>query len=252
MADALPTAPSWLADVPLAHRGLHDAAVPENSLAAFRAASEAGIGVELDVWLSRDGQPVVVHDRDLRRVADDPRTIASLTVDELRAVRLAGTDEHVPTLAEVLDVLGDTPAMVEVKRAGGRPGVAEAAVAAVVAGHTGPSCVASFDPRTVAWFARHEPAVVRVQTAGPMTDVPVPPPVRWALRTLRFLGRSRPHAVSYDVRGITAPVVARYRDEGGTVVTWTVRDETQLATARRHADNVIFESLPVAAVTGDG
>ena len=47
-----------------AHRGLHtkDKTVPENSLPAFRAAAEAGYGVELDIQLSRDGQVVVFHD----------------------------------------------------------------------------------------------------------------------------------------------------------------------------------------------
>lgn len=53
-----------------AHRGLHtkDKTVPENSLPAFRAAAEAGYGVELDIQLSRDGQVVVFHDDTLDRV----------------------------------------------------------------------------------------------------------------------------------------------------------------------------------------
>ena len=40
---------------PYAHRGLWGKGVPENSLAAFRAAAEAGFGIELDVQLSKDG-----------------------------------------------------------------------------------------------------------------------------------------------------------------------------------------------------
>ena len=52
-----------------AHRGLHteDMTVPENSLAAFRQAVEAGYGMELDVQLSKDGRVVVFHDDDLKR-----------------------------------------------------------------------------------------------------------------------------------------------------------------------------------------
>ena len=52
-----------------AHRGLHtkDKTVPENSLPAFRAAAEAGYGVELDIQLSRDGQVVVFHGAAQRR-----------------------------------------------------------------------------------------------------------------------------------------------------------------------------------------
>ena len=48
---------------------------PENSLAAFAAACEAGYGIELDLQLTLDGQVVVVHDADLKRVAGDPRRI---------------------------------------------------------------------------------------------------------------------------------------------------------------------------------
>ena len=53
-----------------AHRGLHsrDKSVPENSLAAFRLAAEAGYGIELDIQLSKDGEVVVFHDDTLDRV----------------------------------------------------------------------------------------------------------------------------------------------------------------------------------------
>ncbi len=61
---------------------------PENSLAAFAAACEAGYGIELDVQLTLDGQVVVVHDADLLRVAGDPRRIEDLTYDELAGLPL--------------------------------------------------------------------------------------------------------------------------------------------------------------------
>ena len=52
-----------------AHRGLHHApGIPENSLAAFAAAIEAGAGIECDVRLSGDGSAIVFHDSDLRRM----------------------------------------------------------------------------------------------------------------------------------------------------------------------------------------
>ena len=64
---------------------------PENSLAAFAAACEAGYGIELDVQLTLDGQVVVVHDADLLRVAGDPRRIEDLTYDELARIPLFRT-----------------------------------------------------------------------------------------------------------------------------------------------------------------
>ena len=53
-----------------AHRGLHDKkrGIPENSFPAFRAAIEAGDGIELDVHLTKDGQLVVFHDDTFERI----------------------------------------------------------------------------------------------------------------------------------------------------------------------------------------
>ena len=72
------------ADVAItAHRGASIAA-PENTLAAFRAAMEAGATyIELDVQRTRDGQIAVLHDGDLMRMGDDPRKLGELTVTEL-------------------------------------------------------------------------------------------------------------------------------------------------------------------------
>lgn len=234
-------APRWLRDVPLAHRGLHGEGRPENSLAAFEAARAAGVGVELDVWCAADGVAVVTHDAGLRRVTGDRRRVGAVTSGELTALRLVGSDQRLPTLAQAMDVLGDTPTMVEIKNPGVRPGATEPAVVRAMQGRPGPWCIASFNPRTVAWFARNAPEVVRVQTAGPLEDIPMPPPIRWSLRTLRWNGVSRPHAVSYDVRGVDHPAVQRLRREGTTILTWTVRTHADLARARDHADNMIFE-----------
>lgn len=62
--------PGWetFEHVRFAHRGLHGPGVPENSLAAFRRAAEAGYGAELDVHLTADGYLAVIHDSDLARM----------------------------------------------------------------------------------------------------------------------------------------------------------------------------------------
>ena len=90
-----------------AHRGLHGPGVPENSLAAFRRAAEAGYGAELDVHLTRDGRLVVIHDGDLERMCGVPGRVAEKTAEELAALRLAGSEEHIPLLEEVLPCLPD-------------------------------------------------------------------------------------------------------------------------------------------------
>ena len=61
--------PERMPKVYYAHRGLHDniSDAPENSLAAFQKAVDAGYGIELDVQMTADGVAVVTHDTSLRR-----------------------------------------------------------------------------------------------------------------------------------------------------------------------------------------
>ena len=76
-----PRSKSLLCDY--AHRGLHGADIPENSLAAFEAACQNGFGIELDVQLSSDGEVMVFHDYTLTRMTGRDKKLSELTADEL-------------------------------------------------------------------------------------------------------------------------------------------------------------------------
>ncbi|MFA9432688.1 glycerophosphodiester phosphodiesterase family protein [Egicoccus sp. AB-alg2] len=241
-------APAWLSDTPLAHRGLHGDGVPENSLAAFRAAAAAGYGVELDVMLARDGTPVVVHDPVLTRLTGAARRVGELDLAQLRELRLraadgTATDEVVPTLAEALEALDGAPAMVEVKSSRLRAGRLERAVAEVLDDHDGPACVASFNPATVRWFRRNRPDAVRVLTATAQLDPRLPALVQRRLSELKDVVAVAPHAISYDLQGLPNTATDAWRATGGVLVTWTVASTDDLAKGREVADNVIFEGV---------
>ncbi len=117
--------PSWSAGRALdffeknrhfAHRGLHGDGIPENSLAAFRRACEAGYGIELDVHLTADEKLVVFHDDTLTRMCGTDGTPEEKTLAELQELSLAGTDERIPSFDEVLALVsGRVPLIVELK-----------------------------------------------------------------------------------------------------------------------------------------
>ena len=158
--------PGWekLEGFRYAHRGLHGPGVPENSLAAFRRAAEAGYGAELDVHLTRDGRLVVIHDGDLERMCGVPGRVAEKTAEELAALRLAGSEEHIPLLEEVLPLFaGRAPLVVELKT--DRHGAAALARDTVdcLDRFSIDYCVESFDPRPLRWLRRHRPSVLRGQ-----------------------------------------------------------------------------------------
>lgn len=105
----------------IAHRGASGEA-PENTLAAFRRALELGAdAVELDVHLSADGVPVVIHESLLDRTTDGRGLVKDYPLDALRRLdagrwlgeRFAG--ERIPTLAEALEVLRSVRVIVEIK-----------------------------------------------------------------------------------------------------------------------------------------
>lgn len=108
-----------------AHRG-GAALWPENSLLAFRRALALGAPlVECDVQLTVDGGLVVIHDRTLERTTEGAGLVGDHTTDELRRLRLRDregrlTEERVPTLRELLELIAPTSAalLLEVKGPG--------------------------------------------------------------------------------------------------------------------------------------
>lgn len=248
-----------------AHRGLHDRAlgIPENSLAAFRRARALGFGCELDVHLTADGGLVVMHDSDLRRMCGQEGTIEDLSLAELGAMRLDGTDERIPTFDEVLGVFeareGEPPApplVVELKTLASRPAapLCEAALAALDA-HDVRFCVESFDPRVVAWLRGRRPEVVRGQLSQDFVRNPEPgmaPPVSLGATWLLADVAGRPDFVAFRfgdrrhpaVRLVTGPL-------GGRLVVWTIRSATDLAQAEREGAVPIFEGfVPASPLVG--
>jgi glycerophosphoryl diester phosphodiesterase len=236
--------PDWLRERPIAHRGLHGDIVPENSLAAFEAAAETGYPVELDVRLTADAVPVVVHDERLERLWGVDAAVGDLERSDLSGVTLLDSGEEIPTLDAVLDAVdGRVPVLVEVKNRG-RPGAVEPAVAAVLDGYDGAFAVQSFNPLSVRWFRRHRPGWPRGQVAGRLRDVPdVGPLARFVCRRLLANPLARPHFVAYEHDALPYWPVSLYRRLDVPVLAWTVRTPAALDHAREHADNVIFESI---------
>src|SRR5687768_7744770 len=91
----------------IAHRTLPRDA-PENSLQGIRRSAELGADfVEIDVRLTRDGVPVMLHDALLLRTTWRPWPVSWATAKGLRRARLRGSGEPVPTFAEAVAALPD-------------------------------------------------------------------------------------------------------------------------------------------------
>lgn len=93
------------------HRGWR-AKYPENTLVSYRAAIELGVdAIEFDVWLSRDGVPVIMHDANTLRITGHDGLIIEQTLAELKALDAGShkgpefAGEQIPTLEETLELV---------------------------------------------------------------------------------------------------------------------------------------------------
>ncbi|KRB44733.1 MAG: glycerophosphodiester phosphodiesterase [Pseudomonadota bacterium] len=231
---------------PVAHRGLWTpGGAPENSLGAFQAARQAGYGVELDVQLSADGEAVVFHDDNLKRMTGAEGRIRDYSAADLAQMKLAGTDEYIPTLLETLAVIGRRVMVhVELKTPYGEVGPLEQRVHEVLMDHVGPTCVIGFNPYSHAWFADRFPGVLRgldsydYKRAPHLADVQ-----RESFARLEHVAIARPHFLAMHIDMLPDERVAKHRAEGMPVVGWTVRDPAQWDAVKDHCDNLIFEGF---------
>lgn len=235
-----PARVAFLLAQPFAHRGLHDRLRVENSRSAFRAAIAAGHGIELDIQPASGSEPFVFHDDEFERLTQERGRVDERHADEVAQVMLAGTDETIPRLDEILALIGErVPVLIEIKTPRHRHVALCMAVRRALEGYRGDAAIMSFDPRIPAWFATHAPRIVRGLV---VTDEhPRGGKFRSKIERLLALRLSKPDFVACDVRDLPSATSMLARKRGLPVLTWTVRDADAQAVAAEHADQPIYE-----------
>ena len=228
-----------------AHRGLHDDKKVENSMSAFKAAKEMGFGIELDIRLSKDGELVVFHDENLTRMTGKEGKVTDYTADELSKMSLLGTDDHIPTLREVLDLIdGSVPLLIEMKKSHGEGDVAERFLE-VIEGYKGDFIVESFNPMALKVVRKGRPDILRG-----MLSMDYSKEEKFKdkflfklLQNLMFNFLARPDFIAYEKSGYSIHTVRFIRQSFGTpLFAWTVKSQEDDDAAISHGfDTVIFE-----------
>jgi glycerophosphoryl diester phosphodiesterase len=241
----------WLTARPIAHRGLHDIAhgVIENTAGAVRAAIAANYGIEVDVQLSRDGEAMVHHDDVLGRLTEGGGRLDQFTAAELKHVPFRGSAERMMTLPELCDlVAGRVTMLVELKSRFDDDERLPLRVAAILDRYQGPVAPMSFDPGQIACLRQKSPRLPRGIVAAKYRPHPywdlMPLWMRHGMGYLVTALTSQPQFVAYGVADLPAlaPLVARHIF-GLPLLTWAVRTEAEQRTAKRWADQMIFEGF---------
>jgi glycerophosphoryl diester phosphodiesterase len=214
----------------IAHRGA-SGEVPENSLTAFEAAVQQGAdALELDVRLTADGAPVVIHDATLDRTTDRTGPVNVHPLADLRSVDAGwtfptdggrtypyrGRDVRIATLGEVLWAFPRLAVLVEIKEPEAQDAVRRVLVQEDAVGR----CVLASEHHA-ALRVFDEPPFLRAASSAEISAL------YWAvlLRKRPPAGRYRLFSVPRRHRGLTVPTrgfLAAARERGCPVHVWTV------------------------------
>ena len=231
-----------------AHRGLHGNGIPENSMAAFRAALENGYGIELDIHLLADGNLAVMHDSLLNRTTGQAGRIDDLTTEDLKHYHLEGTDQTIPEFMDVLTLFnGKAPLIVELKPVDGNAALLTETACRMLESYPGPYCLESFDPRCIMWLKQNRPDLIRGVLAYDYRTgrSELPDYLKFLLTHYMVNCRCVPDFVAYQFRDrkkSISPELCRkvWKAQG---VTWTLKTKEEYDTAVSEGWLPIFEGF---------
>lgn len=225
----------------IAHRGLHDETIPENSLASFKAAAKQGFPIEIDIHLTKDGKVVVFHDETLKRMCGEDVCIADLTLREIKKYKLADSSEGIPTLTECLDtVKGKVPLLIEFKMERGNTDALCKAANEILLHYKGDYLIQSFYPQVVHWYKSHRKDVCRGQLACVFRKKGF---MKWLSGNLLLNLMGRPHFVSYKHTDHKNPMLKFVVWQGAYPIGWTFRSKEDLEADEKHFKTWIFENF---------
>ena len=243
--------PASFLDRPITHRALHDrkAGRVENSVKSIQAALDAGYGIEMDVQLTSDGHAMVFHDDLLDRLTAETGPVRDRTRAELEAIKLTDDGGNIPALELVLEIVaGAVPLLIEIKDQDGamgpNVGTLEKATCDALAGYKGDVALMSFNPHAVAACAKYAPNIPRGIVTSSYEAVfwpEVPADTRDRLRDIPDYDRVGASFISHESTDLDRDRVKALKEQGATILTWTIRSADAEQKARRIVDNVTFE-----------
>lgn len=233
----------WLKHDLIAHRGLHqeDQSITENSMTSFKEALKLGYSIEFDVNLLKDGQVVVFHDHDLKRLFNIDKSLDELNYEEIKDLTFKNKD-HIPLLKEVLDLVdGRVNLLIELKPHGNVVKLCQNFMD-IMKDYKGMYAVFSFHPKVVNYLRKHHPDVVRGQISEYFKDNEhMPKFMKFLMKRLCFNRFTKPDFISYGIYDMPNKYLDKHKKKGITIISYAARSQQELDFVKSHYDNVVFE-----------
>ena len=233
---------SWIVTKPIAHRGLFNDEIPENSIAAFKNAIKNKMPIEIDVTCLADETPVVFHDEKLARMTGKNGFISNCNYEDIANLTLKGTKERIPTFEQALEAIaGKVPILIEIKNFG-KVGSFEKNIWKILQKYDGEYAVESYNPYTLEWFKNNAPKIKRGQTASFFKNKEIIGLRKFSLKRMHYNKKiSEPSFIIYKIEDMPNRFVRKYTGKIPILV-YTVRSKDQEIESKEFSDNFIFDS----------
>lgn len=229
----------WLINKPIAHRGLWGEDIVENSISAYKNACDKGYPIEIDVYLTLDGELVSFHDQNLKRMTGIDQIITQKTLAEIKQLSLLNTQEKIPTLKEVLQVCeGKSPLLIEIKnQKNGELCIKK--LVEMLKEYKGEFAVQSFNPFYIRKIKKLAPEFIRgiLGTNKKESDKWIE---NFILKHMPFNFLIKPDFISYKY---TALPLKKRKVKNKKVLAWTVTSQEIADKIKPYNDNIIFENF---------
>ena len=228
----------WLFTTPIAHRGLFDENYPENTKPAFEEAIKGGFAIEMDVQMTSDGELVVFHDDNIKRLTGKNLDIRDLTLEKVKKLRPNNKEYEILTFKEFLNLVdGKVPVVVEIKTQLNK-GIEEKVVNELK-NYNGEFTVQSFNPIIVKKVHKLAPEfIVGVITTRENSKL-VPFIINFMMHKLWYR-----LYVDFDYLNMRVMDLEHYSKKKlkkFNLICWTIKNEEDLNIAKSHKINYIFE-----------
>ena len=227
----------------IAHRGLHNEneSIPENSLLSFQKALEKKLAIEIDIHLTKDGQIVVFHDENAKRMCGVDGKIEEMTLDEIKSLSLINTNEKIPTLQEVLSLVrGEVFLLIEFKVVNGNAAELCKKANEILSDYKGKYLIQSFYPQVLSWYKKNRKDICRGQLSARFLKENLSKRLL-GLQLFNFIGR--PDFISFKHKDHSSVMFRFVKWQGAENAGWTFRSEDEFEENKKHFNAWIFEGF---------
>lgn len=233
---------SFLKERMIAHRGLHDKNIPENTISSFKKAINNNYIIELDVHVLKDNKVVVFHDDNLIRACNINKKIKDMTYDELKNLKLFNTIEHIPLLEDVLKMVnGRVPIIIELKTDVRVPKL-ENEVLKILKNYHGVFAIQSFNPLSIYYIKKKNPDIIIGQLVSDFKNNKMNFIKKFILKKMIFNILIHPDFISCNLNYLSSNKIKKLC-KNKIILGWTVRNINQYEDYKELCDNVIFENI---------